>query len=154
MGLAATTVYTLTDNTFGRTQNGEYSITFTPTTGTALTDTYFGGIYTKDYNSNCATTGCAVTPNAQYWFVDADQSQWLQVVAWTLPSNFGTLDSLTMTQLDGTDGAIFAGLTVSTPKRSRTGQLCSTGNRPDGLMSRMFPLVHSVSGTSCLHPVR
>jgi hypothetical protein len=108
----ATTVYTLTDNTFGLAGNNEYSVTFTPAVGTPITEQYVGADNTKDYNLNCATTGCDVTPNAQYWFIDAASSQWLQEVAWSLPAGFGTLASVTVTQEDPTDGAIFAGLTV------------------------------------------
>jgi hypothetical protein len=36
-------------------------------------------------------------------------------VAWTLPGGFGTLSSVTVNQVDGGDGAIFAGLTVASP---------------------------------------
>jgi len=110
----AQTVYTLADNTFGVAGNNEFSITFNPTAGAPVTGTYIGANNTKDYNLNCFTTGCDTTPNATYWFIDADSSQWLQVVAWTLPAGFGTLASVTISQDDSTDGAMFAGLTVAT----------------------------------------
>jgi hypothetical protein len=114
----ATTVYTLADNTFGTAGNNEFSVTFNPLSGSPITENYIGANNTKDYNLNCATTGCDATPNAQYWFIDADGTQWLQVVAWTLPAGFGTLSSVTINQVDTFDGAIFAGLTVASPATS------------------------------------
>jgi hypothetical protein len=106
------TVYTLADNTFGLAGNLEYSVTFTGTGGT-ITDNYVGANNTKDYNLNCATTGCDTTPNAAYWLIDADGTQWLQLAQWSLPAGFG-LTSITFNQVDGTDGAILAGITLST----------------------------------------
>jgi hypothetical protein len=106
-----TTVYTLTDNTFGVAGNTEFSITFNGAGG-PLTENYVGANNTKDYNLNCSTTGCASTPNAQYWFVDTADAQWLQVQQWVLPAAFG-LTSVTFNQVDLGDGAIVAGLTVS-----------------------------------------
>jgi hypothetical protein len=112
-----TTVYTLADNTFGTAGNEEFDVTFTPTSGSPITGQYIGSNNTKDYNLNCNTTGCDTTPNAAYWFIDGNgiypgDGQWLQVVGWTLPSNFGTLASVTLSQVDGVDGAIIAGLTL------------------------------------------
>ncbi len=109
-----TTVYTLADNTVGDAGNNEFSITFNPVSGTPITDQYVGAENTKDYNLNCATTGCDATPNAQYWFVDDGGSQWLQVQSFTLPSSFGPLASVTLTQESVGNGGIFAGLTVQT----------------------------------------
>ncbi|HXQ15815.1 MAG TPA: PEPxxWA-CTERM sorting domain-containing protein, partial [Caulobacteraceae bacterium] len=106
-----TKVYTLTDNTFGNESATEFSVTFNGTGG-SITDNYVGGVNTKDYNLNCGTTGCDTTPNAQYWFVDQDGSQWLQVQQWTLPNGFG-LQSVEFDQVNGSDGAILAGLTVA-----------------------------------------
>jgi hypothetical protein len=113
------TVYTLIDNTFGFSGNEEFDVTFTPTVGSPITGMYIGSINTKDYNLNCSTTGCDTTPNAAYWFIDGNgtypgDGQWLQVVGWNLPSNFGTLSSITFTQVDGFDGAIVAGVTLQT----------------------------------------
>jgi hypothetical protein len=105
------TVYTLTDNTFGLAGNTEFSVTFTGTGG-SITDNYVGANNVKDYNLNCATTGCDATPNAGYWFVDASGAQWLQIQAWTLPASFG-LSSIMFNQIDGVDGAIVAGVTLS-----------------------------------------
>ncbi len=110
----ATTVYTLADNTFGVSGNEEFSVTFTPAAGSPITEEYVGANNTKDYNLNCATTGCDSTPNATYWFIDSSDDQWLQVVAWTLPGGFGTLSSVTINQVSLGDGAIFAGLTIGT----------------------------------------
>ena len=115
-----TTVYTLADNTFGVAGNEEYDVTFTPTSGSPIVGQYIGGNNTKDYNLNCVTTGCDSTSNAAYWFIDGrgvypGDGQWLQVVGWTLPSGFGTLSSVTFTQVDGWDGAIIAGLTLAGP---------------------------------------
>ncbi len=89
VGLAASTVYTLADNTFGSAGTNEYAITFTPVSGTPITEQYVGGVNTKDYNSNSSTDGTTTTPGAAYWFVDAAGSQWLQEVAWTLPAGSG-----------------------------------------------------------------
>ena len=94
--LGVTTVYTLIDNTFGIQDNLEFSVTFIGENG-AETESYIGGKNTKDYNSNCSTTGCTITPDAAYWFIDNSESQWLQVVGWTLPANFG-LQSITFEQ--------------------------------------------------------
>lgn len=121
VGLKAATVYTLTDNIWGTEGLDEYNITFTSTTGSTLTQQYIGGYNTKDYNGyNCSTTGCDVTPGAAYWYIQPGTEFGLQVVAWTLPSNFGTLASVTMTQMPTPihsnglgDFAIFAGLTVT-----------------------------------------
>lgn len=112
-------MYTLADNTFGTSGNTEFSITFTPTAGTPITGFYVGSDNTKDYNLNCGTTGCDSTPNAAYWFIDGSgvypgDGQWLQSVGWNLPSGFGTLSSITLTQVDGFDGAIVAGITLAT----------------------------------------
>ena len=115
VGVDTSTVYTLTDNIYGATGNDEYSITFTPTSGSPITEQYVGGVNTKDYNSNSGTDGTAATPDASYWFVDGAGSQWLQAVAWSLPNGFGTLASVTITQENSRDGAIFAGLTVAQP---------------------------------------
>jgi hypothetical protein len=105
-----TSVYTLADNTFGVAGNTEYSVTFNGSGG-PLTENYIGGVNTKDYNLNCATTGCDTTPGANYWFENG-QGQWLQEVQWVLPVGFG-LTSITFNQIDGTDGAILAGVTVA-----------------------------------------
>jgi hypothetical protein len=112
------TIYTLADNTFGRAGNEEFDVTFTPVSGAPVTVRYVGDDNTKDYNLNCGTTGCDSTPNAAYWFIDGNGSypgdgQWLQVVGWKLPTAFGPLGSVTFTQVDGFDGAIIAGLTLS-----------------------------------------
>ncbi|MDE2283791.1 MAG: PEP-CTERM sorting domain-containing protein [Hyphomicrobiales bacterium] len=104
-------VYVLGDNTFGLAGNTEFSVTFTGSGG-SITDLYVGANNTKDYNLNCTTTGCDATPNAQYWFVDADAAQWLQISGWDLPANFG-LSSITFNQVDAGDGAIIAGVTLS-----------------------------------------
>src|SRR5215831_14250520 len=114
-----TTVYTLADNTFGRAGNTEFSVTFTPSSGSPITGFYVGSDNTKDYNVNCGTTGCDVTPNAAYWFIDGNgiypgDGQWLQLVGWNLPAGFGTLSSITFDQVDGFDGAILAGVTLQT----------------------------------------
>lgn len=114
VGIAATTVYTLTDNVKGTAAADEYSITFTPVSGTPITEQYVGGVNTKDYNNNPRTDGTDTTPQAAYWFVTSSGSQWMQEVAWTLPAGFGTLASVTMTQENASDGALFAGLTVGT----------------------------------------
>jgi hypothetical protein len=106
------TVYTLTDNTFGLAGNVEFNVTFTGTGGT-ITDNYVGANNTKDYNLNCATTGCDATPNAKYWFIDSDGTQWLQIQAWSLPAGFG-LQSIAFNQISLGDGAIVAGVTLST----------------------------------------
>jgi hypothetical protein len=113
------TVYVLADNTFGLSGNEEFDVTFTPTVGAPITGLYIGSNNTKDYNLNCFTTGCDSTPNAAYWFIDGNgiypgDGQWLQVVGWSLPSTFGTLSSITFTQVDGQDGAIIAGVTLQT----------------------------------------
>jgi hypothetical protein len=109
-----TNVYTLADNTFGGAGNLEFSVTFMSVSGSPLTEKYTGANNTKDYNKNCGTTGCSATPNAANWFVDAWGGQGLQVVDWTLPANFGTLSSITISQVSGSDGAIIAGLTLLT----------------------------------------
>ena len=114
----ATVVHVLADNTFGRAEANEFSITFTGTGG-VLVGTFLGGFDTKDYNYNCGTTGCDTTPAASYWYVNGDQvggdpgNQWLQETVWDLPVGFG-LQSVTFTQVDGVDGAILAGLTLET----------------------------------------
>jgi hypothetical protein len=104
-------VFVLADNTFGLAGNTEFNVTFTGTGG-SFTRLYVGGWNTKDYNDNCGTTGCDATPNAKYWFIDADGAQWLQQSGWTLPTGFG-LTSITFNQVDGSDGAIVAGVTLS-----------------------------------------
>jgi hypothetical protein len=103
------TVYTLADNTFGTYNNTEFSVTFTGTGG-SITGLYVGGDNTKDYNLNYSTTGGLITPNAQYWFANGN-GQWLQDVQWTLPAGFG-LTSITFNQVDGSNGAILAGVTL------------------------------------------
>ena len=121
VGLNAATVYTLTDNIWGTEGLDEYNMTFTSTTGATITEQYIGGQNTKDYNGyNCSTTGCDVTPGAAYWYIQPSTQFGLQVVAWTLPANFGTLASVTITQMPTPthsnglgDLAIFAGLTVT-----------------------------------------
>ncbi|MBV8422566.1 MAG: PEP-CTERM sorting domain-containing protein [Hyphomicrobiales bacterium] len=110
-------MYTLTDNTFGSAGTTEFSVTFAGTGG-SITDNYVGALNTKDYNLNCATTGCDSTPKASYWFIDGSGSypgdgQWLQQVGFALPAGFG-LQSVTFTQVNGGDGAILAGVTLST----------------------------------------
>ena len=120
-----TTVYTLADNTFGNEANTEFTVTFNGTAG-PLTMSYVGGDNTKDYNLNCGTTGCDTTPNASYWFVDPEGSQWLQRVQWNLPANFG-LTSITFDQVDGTDGAILAGVTIASVPEPSTWALMLVG---------------------------
>jgi hypothetical protein len=115
VGVNTSTVYTLADNINGATGNDEYSITFTPTSGSPITEQYVGGVNTKDYNGNSGTDGTATTPDASYWFIDGAGGQWLQTVAWRLPNGFGTLASVTVTQVNSPDGVIFAGLTVVQP---------------------------------------
>jgi hypothetical protein len=105
-----TSVHTLADNTFGIAGNTEFSVTFTGTGG-SITGNYVGGSNTIDYNMNCGTTGCINPPNATFWFVDQDGQQWLHDVQWNLPANFG-LQSITFNQVDGSDGAILAGVTL------------------------------------------
>jgi len=108
-----TTVYTLADNTYGLAGNPEFNVVFAGSGGT-ITDTYVGAFNTKDYNySNCATTGCDSTPAATNWY-DNGNGQALQIEAWALPANFG-LQSITFNQLDGSDGAIVAGVTLFSP---------------------------------------
>jgi hypothetical protein len=107
-------VYTLTATTNGQLGANEFSITFTPSSGSPVIGQYVGGNNVKDYNNNGANDGTSVTANAQYWFIDSSNNQWLQITAWTLPTNFGTLASITMTQESSTDGAILAGLTLHT----------------------------------------
>jgi hypothetical protein len=103
-------VFVLADNTFGNAGNTEFSVTFNGTGG-SLTRLYIGALNTKDYNINCGTTGCDTTPGAKYWFTNGN-GQWLQQTGWTLPSGFG-LTSITFNQVDGSDGAILAGVTLS-----------------------------------------
>ena len=74
---------------------------------------YWGAINTKDYTHDCATTGCDPTPTAKYWFVDASGTEWLKIQSFSFPAAFG-LYSITFAQTDPTDGAILAGLTLST----------------------------------------
>jgi hypothetical protein len=112
IGFDVSTVHTLADNTFGFAGNNEYSITLTPVTGAPVTFVYVGSDNTRDYNASCVTNGCDATPNAADWFVGLSGEQRLQEVAWTVPSGFGTLASITVTQIDTFDGAILAGITV------------------------------------------
>jgi hypothetical protein len=103
-----THVYTLADNTFGTAGSTEYSVTFTGSGG-SFTGDYVGGTNTRDYNLNCSTTGCLALAVPEW--VDNGRGQWLHVVDWAMPANFG-LSSITFNQVDGTDGAIVAGVTL------------------------------------------
>lgn len=117
-------VYILADNTFGTAGNEEFDVTFTPTAGSPITVQYIGSNNTKDYNFNCGTTGCDSTPNAVYWFIDPNgNQQWLQESVSSLPGSFGTLSSITITQVDGADGAIIAGVTLETSPVPEPGSL-------------------------------
>jgi hypothetical protein len=107
----AKSVFVLADNTFGYPGSAEFLVTFNGTAG-SITRVYIGALNTKDYNVNCGTTGCDFTPNAKYWYIDPEGGQWLQQTGWTLPSGFG-LQSITFNQVDGFDGAIVAGVTLS-----------------------------------------
>jgi hypothetical protein len=107
------TVYTLADNTYGVYFADEFSITLTGASS-SLTYYYVGGINTQDYNLNCLTTGCSYAPYAPYWFWDSrTHAQWLGIESFEVPAGFG-LQSVTFTQINGNDGAIVAGLTLST----------------------------------------
>jgi hypothetical protein len=112
------TVYVLADNTFGREGANEFDVVLNGTGG-SLTYHYIGGANTKDYNWNCNTTGCDVTPGAGYWFVNGDGvgddpgNQWLQVTGLAAPAG---LTSITFNQIDGTDGLILAGVTLGVPE--------------------------------------
>jgi hypothetical protein len=108
-----TSFNSLADNTFGTENAPEFSVTLGFSGGATLYGEYTGGVFTKDYNENCGTTGCDTTPEASYWYVNGD-GQWLQSVSAGLPGGLGNLTSITFTQLDGTDGAILAGVTIGT----------------------------------------
>jgi hypothetical protein len=113
-GTGVTKVYTLADNVFGNYGVNEFSVTFHGAGGD-LTQFYVGGDNTKDYNTpNCATTGCAFTPNATDWYNDGSGIV-LQQVEWDLPTGFG-LTSMTFNQLHEVDGAILAGVTLGVPE--------------------------------------
>ena len=111
-GAHATAVYTLADNTFGTPGALEYTVTFSGSGGTVLGN-YVGGDNTKDYNLNYGTTGGTATPNAAYWYANGS-GQWLQIVKWELPADFG-LSAIRFDQVHGGDGAIIAGVTLENP---------------------------------------
>jgi len=104
-------IYTLADNVFGRFGATEFSVTFHGANGD-VTRNYVGGVNTRDYNTpNCATTGCFNPPESDGWY-DNGFGVVLERQTFYLPAHFG-LTSITFNQVDGVDGAILAGLTVS-----------------------------------------
>jgi len=110
-------VYILSDTRFGVAGNTEFSVTFTfnSASGPSLTEYFVGGVNTQDYNYNPTTDG-ASGPNGinpDTWFVDASGTEWLHWTAWTFSPNQGNLYSITFNQIDGTDGAIIAGVDIS-----------------------------------------
>jgi hypothetical protein len=90
----------------------EFTVEFTGKVG-AVIEYYEAQINTKDYTHDCTYTGCVSTPNAKYWFIDASGTEWLQIQSFSFPAAFA-LYSITFAQTDPTDGAILAGLTLST----------------------------------------
>lgn len=107
-------IHTLADNTFGKAGALEYimQLNGAPGYGDIVFD-YIGAWNTKDYNRNCATTGCSATPGASYYLWLGWQQ--LQRVSWSVPVGY-QFDSITFTQMDGVDGAILAGVTLETPE--------------------------------------
>ena len=108
------TVYTLADNVFGNYFVDEFDVTFHGAGGD-LTESYIGGVDTRDYNTpNCNTTGCTPFITAAPWYNDGGGIV-LDMVTWQLPKNFG-LTSMTFTQNDPGDGMILAGVTLGVPE--------------------------------------
>ncbi|MGZ3403672.1 MAG: PEPxxWA-CTERM sorting domain-containing protein [Phenylobacterium sp.] len=108
------TVYTLADNVFGNYFVDEFDVTFHGAGGD-LTESYIGGVDTRDYNTpNCGTTGCTPFITAAPWYNDGSGIV-LDMVTWRLPKNFG-LTSMTFTQVDGVDGMILAGVSLGVPE--------------------------------------
>jgi hypothetical protein len=110
-------VYVLSDTRFGFAGNTEFSVTFTFNNagGPSVTGYYVGGVNTQDYNYNPVTDGGSGPNgiNPDTWFVDASGTEWLHWYEWMLPLNQGSLYSITFNQIDGTDGAIIAGVDLA-----------------------------------------
>ena len=116
-GRNVTKVYTLADNTFGQFGVTEFTMQLNGAPGFGdIVFGYVGAWNTQDYNVNCGTTGCATTPAASYFYIDMNSwGQWLQKQSWSVPVGY-QFDSITFSQVDGTDGAILAGVTLETPE--------------------------------------
>jgi hypothetical protein len=117
-------VHILADNTFGRFDATEFSVTFHGAGGD-LTGLFVGGYNTKDYfTPNCVSTGCSTPPAATDWFTDGVIV--LQDTAWYLPTGFG-LTSMTFDQIDAVDGAILWGVSVGSVPEPATWALMIGG---------------------------
>ena len=104
--------YALLNNYFGTPGADEYNITITATNGDTVTYQSIGGVDTRDFNSNVYTNTIAnsTTP----WF-DNGVGQRLDLREFSLPSSFltETVATFAITQVNGTDSALFTGLTFS-----------------------------------------
>lgn len=104
--------YALLNNYYGTPGGDEYDITIASATQ-SITYQSIGGVDTRDYNSNHFTNDIADTTTEWY---DNGIGQRYDVRTFTLPDTFAndTITSFTITQVNGSDNAIFAGLTFST----------------------------------------
>jgi hypothetical protein len=104
--------YALLNNYYGTPNSDEYDITISSATQ-SVTYQSIGGVDTRDYNSNHFTNDIAATTTEWY---DNGIGQRYDVRTFTLPTAFAsdTITSFTITQVNGSDNAVFAGLTFST----------------------------------------
>lgn len=104
--------YALLNNYFGTPGVDEYDITIAASNGDTVTYQSIGGVDTRDFNSNVFTNTIAnsTTP----WF-DNGVGQRLDVREFSLPTSFlaETVATFTITQVNGSDSALFTGLTFS-----------------------------------------
>jgi hypothetical protein len=105
--------YALLNNYFGTAGEDEYDITVTATNNDSVTYQSIGGVDTRDYNANSATTG-TIAGTTTPWFNNGI-GQRLDVREFVLPASFATetLASFNITQLDSSDPAFLSGLTFS-----------------------------------------
>ena len=104
--------YALLNNYFGTPGGDEYDITITATNGDTVTYQSIGGVDTRDFNSNIYTNTIADTTTP--WF-DNGIGQRLDMREFSLPASFltETVSTFAITQVNGTDSALFTGLTFS-----------------------------------------
>lgn len=105
--------YALLNNYYGTPGANEYNITINTTTGGSVTYQSIGGLDTRDYNQNAATTN-NIADTTTAWF-DNGIGQRFDVREFTLPVSFAsqTISSFVITQVQPGDNALFSGLTFS-----------------------------------------
>jgi len=116
--------YALLSNYYGTPGANEYSVTINFTNGQSETYNSIGGVDTRDYNENPATSNTIANTTTEWWTNEAMNGpsgyQRLDVREFTINPEYqdNTISSFTITQLDWADPAFLSGLTFSTDPAS------------------------------------